>query len=261
MAIHLSFPSFPSQNVLLPDIIYVAPATLLPSHLRARASAAHMCFFQIVDHTANAERLFVRVSALPHRLDDLDSLRVYTLCLSAQQLVQSLPWDHALQAMATCDVRELVELHARERCCGPLLVPEAAPTAAAPLSTRPQEEQDVAIMALPEIFVSCETVEEIVASVQVAHKDAHPHKQQHWMQLTWLRAAMTMLRRQRSHVAHLQKKLLASLATLDHAIRCAFVAQHRVRHPLVCASPVFIEGRQVGWHLNVGVPVTVPLAA
>ena len=101
------------MNLILPTIsperTYVALATLLPCSLRAHASSANLCFFQVVDHATHAERLFVRVAALPHRLDTLDSARVFTLCLTTRQLAQALPWDQTLQDKATCDVRELVD--------------------------------------------------------------------------------------------------------------------------------------------------------
>src|SRR5579859_1921805 len=97
--------------IISPDQTYVAPATLLPYDLRLHASAANLCYFQVVDHAIDAERLFVRMTALPHRLDETDSPRVFTVCLSREQLAQALPWDRAMQARPTSDVRELVELH------------------------------------------------------------------------------------------------------------------------------------------------------
>jgi len=251
------------MTMILPSIshecTYVALATLLPCKLRAQASSANLCFFQVVDHATDAEQLFVRVSALPHHLDDLDSPRVYTVCLSTDQLVQALPWDRTLQAKPTCDVRELVELHVKQACDGILSVPDAAPPVAAP--ARPQEEKDIELVAVQEVFVSCETVQEVAAEMQAPQGNTPRHKQRKWVQLTWLHAAIAMLRRQCSHAAQLQGILRTYLAALDHAIRCAYVAQHRLRQPLVCANPVFIKGRQVGWHLRVGVPASTALAA
>src|SRR5713226_6658044 len=97
-----------------PDYTYIALATMLPCDLRAHASIANLCFFQVVDHTTDAEQFFVRVTALPHRLDDMDSPRVFTACLSAEQLAQSLLRDRAMQAKPPCDVRELVELQVKQ---------------------------------------------------------------------------------------------------------------------------------------------------
>ena len=249
------------MSMTLPTIsrehTYVALATLLPRSLRPRASSANLCFFQVVDHTTDAERMFVRVAALPHRLDDLDTPRVFTICLSDEQLAQALPWDRAMQARATCDVRELVELHAKQRG-GRVPVPSVAQMRA-PDPTHQQE--NVELVALPEVFVSCETVQEAVVEMQPPPVNVPQQKQRRWVRLTWLHAAIAMLRRQCLHVAQLQGILYAYLAALDRAIRCAFVAQHRLHQPLVCATPVFIEGRQVGWRLRVGVPASTALAA
>lgn len=237
---------------------YVALANLLPYDLRAQASVANLCFIQVVDHATDAERLFVRAAALPHRLNDLDSPRVFTFCLTSEQLVQALPWDHAMQGRPTCDVRELVELHTKQVCAGTFPSQPVAPIAA-PASPQPQE--NVELVALPEVFVSCETVQEVIVEMQPPPVNVPQKKQRRWVRLTWLHAAIAMLRRQCSPVAQLQGILHAYLAALDHAIRCAYVAQHRLHQPLVCASPVFIEGRQVGWHLRVGVPASTALAA
>jgi hypothetical protein len=237
---------------------YVALATLLPFNLRAQASSANLCFFQVVDHTSDAERLFVRAAALPHRLNDLNSPRVFTVCLTTEQLAQMLPWDRAMQARPTCDVRELVELHTKQ-VCGDTFPSQPVVPIAAPASL--QQQEDVELVALPEVFVSCETVQEVIVEMQPPPGNAPQQKQRKRVQLTWLHAAIAMLRRLRSHVAQLQGILHAYLAALDHAIRCAYVAQHRMHQPLVCASPVFIEGRQVGWRLIVGVPVSTALAA
>ena len=121
--------------------------------------------------------------------------------------------------------------------------------------------ENVELVALPEVFVSCETVQEAVVEMQPPPVNVPQQKQRRWVRLTWLHAAIAMLRRQCLHVAQLQGILYAYLAALDRAIRCAYVAQHRLHQPLVCATPVFIEGRQVGWRLRVGVPASTALAA
>src|SRR6266566_10085373 len=156
------------MSMTLPTIsrghTYVALATLLPRSLRPQASSAHLCFFQVVDHTTDAERMFVRVAALPHRLDDLDAPRVFTICLSDEQLAQALPWDRAMQARPTCDVRELVELHVKHAGDGIAPVSHAAPSVAAPV--RSQEKKDIELVAVQEVFVSCETVQEVAVERQ-----------------------------------------------------------------------------------------------
>src|SRR5947209_6731724 len=154
---NLPFSSYEDEHT------YVALANLLPYDLRAQASVANLCFFQVVDHATDAERLFVRAAALPHRLNDLDAPRVFTVCLSTEQLAQALPWDRTMQAKPTCDVRELVELHTKQVDVGTFPSQPVAPMAA-PASS--QQQEDVDLVALPEVFVSCETVQEVGVEMQ-----------------------------------------------------------------------------------------------
>ena len=117
------------------------------------------------------------------------------------------------------------------------------------------------LVTLPEVFVSCQTVQKVVADGQAPGEQASQQKQRAWTRVMWLRAAIAMMRHQLAHVSHVHSGLSAFLIRLDHAMRSSFVAQHRLHQPLVCASPVFIEGRQVGWHLRIGIPVSTALAA
>jgi hypothetical protein len=240
-----------------PEHTYVALATLLPCDLRAYASTAHLCYFQVVDHAPDAERLFVRATALPHRLDETDSPRVFTLCLSTEQLAQALPWDRAMQARPTCDVRDLVALHVQQMGGS---LPDTAPVAApAPAS---QVEEDMMLAPLPEVFVSCETIAHVVEDERVLSSVMPKRRMVSWMRRTWLRAALAVVVRQLSHVNwRLQGQLHAFLASLERVLRGVFVAQHRTRQLLVCVSPVFIENRHIGWRVQVGVPVSVARAA
>ncbi|MFL5657359.1 MAG: hypothetical protein ACJ8CB_24655 [Ktedonobacteraceae bacterium] len=240
-----------------PEHIYVAPATLLPCDLRAHASTASLCYFQVVDHAPHAERLFVRVTALPHRLDEADSPRVFTVCLRTEKLEQALPWDRAMQDRATCDVRELVECHVQQ--LGGML-PATAPVAAPALT--PAKEEDATLAPLPAIFVSCETVAQVAEDERILSSVMPKRHIISWTRRTWLRAALAVVMRQLSHINwRLHDHLYAFLASLESALRSVFVTQHRTRQQLVCASPVFIEDRQVGWRVQVGVPVPAALAA
>ena len=238
-----------------PGHTYVALATLLPCDLRAYASTAHLCYFQVVDHAPDARRLFIRATALPHRLDEPDSPRVFTLCLSTDQLAQALPWDRAMQARPTCDVRDLVELHVQQMGGS---LPTTAPVAA-PVS---QAEEDVTLAPLPEVFVSYETVAQVAEDERVLSSVMPKRRIVSWMRRTWLRAALAVVKRQLSHVNwRLQGQLHAFLASLERVLRGVFVAQHRTRQLLVCVSPVFIENRHVGWRVQFGVPVSAARAA
>ena len=242
-------------TAILPEQTYVAPATLLPCNLRMHASTTNLCYFQVVDHAPHAERLFVRVAALPHRLDDADSPRVFTLCLRTEQLARALPWDRAMQARPTCDVRELVALHVQQMGGTP---PATAPVAA----VSSKEEEDVTLAPLPEVFVSCETAAHVAEDERILSSVIPKRRIVAWIRRTWLRAALVVVMRQLSHVNwRLHGHLHAFLARLDSALRSVFVAQHRTRQPLVYASPVFIEDRQVGWRVQVGIPVPAALAA
>ena len=249
------------MSMTLPTILrghtYVALATLLPCDLRAYASSAHLCYFQVVDHAPDAERLFVRATALPHRLDETDSPRVFTLCLNTEQLAQALPWDRAMQARPTCDVRDLVVLHVQQMGGSlPAAAPVAAPTPAS------QAEEDMTLAPLPEVFVSCETVAQVAEDERILSSAMPKRRIVSWMRRTWLRAALAVVVRQLSHVNwRLQGQLHAFLASLERMLRCVFVAQHRTHQLLVCVSPVFIENRHVGWRVQVGVPVSAARAA
>ncbi len=239
-------------DTIMPEQTYVALATLLPSDLRPHASCACMCFFQ-VERSAGGSQHTVRVAALPHRLGDTKSTRVFLFSLSDEQLAQALPWDRPLQALPTCEVREQVEAHVR--AVGGTL-PPAEPTA---LPASPVQHE-VQFVALPEVFVSCETLQDALTEVDAPTQEFPTQQRRFWMQRVWLRAAVAMLRRQLAHVNQAcQVTLHAFLKHLDGAVRSVFVAAHHSQYPLVHASPAYCGDRHVGWHLRIGVPL--PLAA
>jgi len=68
---------------------YVAQAALFPTQLRPQINCAGLCYFQLV-HAVGPNYL-VRVVALPHRLNDVHSRRVFTARLDAEQIAQALP--------------------------------------------------------------------------------------------------------------------------------------------------------------------------
>ena len=241
-----------TQLCFSPETTYVAlAATILPPGLRPKASCAGLCHFQVVDHALDAERYFVRVAALPSRLNDLASERVFTLCLSVEQIAQALPWERALQTMATWDVREQVEAHIK-RAGG--MVPQSEPK---PLPSSPAPEE-VTLVPTPEMFVSCQTIEDVLHDTEVPREGATRHRQRFWLQQFWLRAVLAMVRRQMSHVNPLwQATLHLYLKALDVVTRRVFIACRRTHQPLVYARPAYCEDRQVGWYVRIGVPVTL----
>src|SRR5262249_44444914 len=148
--------------------------TLLPPALRHHASAAQLCYFRLAECAPQADRLFVRVSALPHRLDETNGPRVFTVCLTTEQIAQALLWDRTLQGLPTCEVRELVALHAQQvvgtslALASPLARAVTAPSA--PVAAETEEDlppagtqEGLSLVPLPEVFVSCETVQRVVA--------------------------------------------------------------------------------------------------
>jgi hypothetical protein len=274
----LSLSSFPSHNEYPQDTTYVAlAATLLPPELQVHASAAGLCFLRVVDHADQAKGVFVRVTALPHRLDDMDSSRVFTLYLSREQLAQALPWDRQMQARATCDVRELVtfqsqgvftirvdagqlasklpfpsqnEPHPTNRTTRPH--PQERREQADHLADQPQET--ITLLPLPELFVSSQTVQEIAtATPNAPSRTGSVPGRLSWTRFAWLHAALAMVRRQMSHAQQ-------AFAKLDTLLENVIATQRHLRQSLVSASAVYVGERLVGWRLQIAYPVREVLA-
>jgi hypothetical protein len=242
------------------DTTYVAlAATILPPDLQAYASAAGLCHLRIT--SSDAEHYFLEVAALPHRLNDFaSSKRVFTLWVEAEQLAHSsvLPWDRALQSLPTCDVRECLEAQMLSFPGDDITLPACAdslgvePQYAEP-APQEQERQVMTLLPLPEVFVSCQTVNEAVAEAPEPPFDDATFRLTRWTRLVWLRAALAMVRRQLAHSRQVFHKL-------DILLDKVIGAQRRLRQALVSASAVYVGDRLVGWRLKIALPMVEVLA-
>jgi hypothetical protein len=243
------------------DTTYVGlAAALLPYELQLQASAAGLCHLRIV--ALDEGQAVLQVAALPHRLHDAtSSRRVFTIWVAAPQLEHVLPWDRSLQGLPTCDVRE---------CLQELMfaVPLSAnnestlPACAASLEEEPenvepapqeQERQGVTLLPLPEVFVSCQTVNEAVAEAPEPPFDGSVFRLTRWTRLVWLHAALAMVRRQLTHSRQIFHKL-------DILLDKVIGAQRRLRQALVSANAVYVGRRLVGWRLKIALPLVEVLA-
>lgn len=264
MAMNLSISSlFPTHSELSQDTTYVAlAAMLLPPELQMQASAAGLCHVQFTGYTV-ADQHCIQVAALPHRFDEAaSSRRVFTVWVDAEQLASILPWDRSLQSLPTCEVRERLqlhpqhevpvrnELHLEDRTARPH--PQEPQEQADHLADHPQET--ITLLPLPELFVSSQTVQETVAETpNSSSRTGSVSGRLCWTRLTWLHAALAMVRRQMSH-AH------QTFAKLDTMLENVIATQRHLRHSLVSASAVYVGQRLVGWRLQIAYPVREVLA-
>src|SRR2546423_8364604 len=102
-----------------------------------------------------------------------------------------------------------------------------------------QERQVMTLLPLPEVFVSCQTVNETVAEVPEPPLDGATFRLTRWTRLVWLRAALAMVRRQLAHSRQVFHKL-------DILLDKVIGAQRRLRQALVSASAVYVGERLVG---------------
>lgn len=254
---------FPSQHEYPQDTTYVAlAATLLPPELQMQASAAGLCHVQITGYMV-ADQHCIQVAALPHRFDEAsDSRRVFTVWVDAEQLTSLLPWDRSLQALPTCEVRARLLLHPQHEL--PFRnEPHLEDRVARPHPQEPREHIDhldqqpqetITLLPLPELFVSSQTVQEIAAETPNKPLQAGSVSgRRSWTRLTWLHAALAMVRRQMSH-AH------QAFAKLDTLLENVIATQRHLRQSLVSASEVYVGKQLVGWRLQIAYPVREVLA-
>lgn len=100
-----------------PNMTYVGLSMLLPEELHALCSCAGLFYVQVLDVCVGGDLYRVEIAALPRYFsaDQRSSQRhVRTIFLTEGQCAQLVEWDRRLAAMATCDVRDLVEAHTRQ---------------------------------------------------------------------------------------------------------------------------------------------------
>jgi hypothetical protein len=248
-----------SSDCSYSNITYVALATtLLPSELQPYASAAGLCHLRIT--STNDENCLIQVAALPHRLHDITSFasrRVFTVWVDPEQLEHALPWDRTLQNLPTFEVRERLEEEAQ---MFPFPLSETddttLSTCAKPVplvETTGQEHQTMTLIPLPELFVSCETVNETVTEVPEPPFDGSALRLNRWTRLVWLHAALAMVRRQLAHTRQVFFKL-------DVLLDKVIAEQRHLHQSLVSANAVYVGKRLVGWRLRIALPMMEVLA-
>jgi hypothetical protein len=96
------------------DVTYIGLASLLPQEDQALYSCAGLFYVQVLDVCVGGDLYRVEIAALPRYFSaDQRSYQrhVRTIFLTEGQCAQLVEWDRRLAAMATCDVRDLVEAH------------------------------------------------------------------------------------------------------------------------------------------------------
>lgn len=240
------------------DITYVALESILPPDLQVHASTAGLCHLRLI--STDGQDCLLQVAALPHRLNDPASSptrRVFTVWVAAEHVAHALPWERAIQHLPAFEVRERLEAEAHLSSC---TLPSADDTALStpvepisPMETEEQGRQAMTLIPLPEVFVSCETVNETVAEAPEPPLDAPAFRLNRWTRLVWLRAALAMVRRQLVHTRQVFYKL-------DVLLDKVITAQQRVQQSLVSASAVYAGKRLVGWRLQIALPMTEVLS-
>jgi len=119
---------------------------------------------------------------------------------------------------------------------------EGEPEYAVP-APQEQERQTITLLPLPEVFVSCQTVNETVAEAPEPPFEGAAFRLTRWTRLVWLHAALAMVRRQLAHSRQIFHKL-------DILLDKVIGAQRRLRQALVSANAVYVGERLVGWRLE-----------
>lgn len=236
-----------------PQRIYVALAASLPVPQRV-LSCAGLCYIQLLDDPDQEGR--VRVAALPSHLELASRWKVRTLSLREEHLHLMLPWDRTLQRLATCCVRDVLQVYA-SRISG-VEVPahpyawrgSEQPTQMLPCE---REQQDVAGEALPEqVFIPVEIAQELANQFKTTKK--RNCKKICSPRFFWLKAIITTLQQQRTSLSTFETMLFKMLKYLKKrwqgegkVERSAFQIQ---------ATPVRKEQTCLGWSLLLGFPQT-----
>ena len=237
--------------------VYVALADTLPPELQPKASCAGLCYL-VVEQQMQAGSYRVKAAALPQRLSDPRCHRVFTVFVEADELAQVLPYDRALQSIPTCDLRELLEQRGsggRDLLCAP--EEQRNGSALSLVALEPSGEERAAL--LPELFVSQQTVADAAEVVDVpAGGGSSKRCRLHVLQFIWIQAAMMMARRQMESAKWSPQRDLHTTYSKLHAYLCrVFEACHQAYRMFVSARPAYVEDRQVGWYIQVGVPASL----
>src|SRR5207248_4195788 len=231
---------------------------ILPLELRPQASCAGLSYLVVEQHIQPGSYR-VKAAALPQRLSDSRSQRVFTVFVETDELAQALPYDRALQSIPTCDLRELLEQRGsggRDLLCAP--GKEQRNGSALPLvALEPSREERAAL--LPELFVSLQTAADAAEVVDAPLGGGTSKRRSlHVLQFIWIQAAMMMARRQMESAKWSPQRDLHTTYSKLHAYLCrVFEACHQAYRMFVSARPAYVHDRQVGWYIQVGVPASL----
>ena len=236
-----------------PDIAYVSPASIfvalaavtLPNDpdLHACLSCAHLCYFQ-VERSIDDDLHHVRIAALPHRLQDVDSgNHSEFMYLTASQLAQALPWDRMLQGMVTSDIRALLESHSAQMSDTPLESLIALP----PIPTEPSFS--CVLVSRQDLHYALETMhrtaEDVLApAAQIRRRGMR--RLQRWLDVVLFRAVLSTLV-QRTELYQMVQRVLRS--------------RRQFPQRLISACEVYNDGLLQGWLVQVTIPRTLASAA
>jgi len=182
--------------------------------------------------------------------------------LTEEALYFALPWDIRLQGKCSGDILTAMQAHAQAIRPVQRVVPESFQsqreyprydTSQSHPQEQPKTPEAATLIPLPELFVSYQTVDEVITeSLEPSYTDIPSHPTS-WARLVWLRAALAMVRRQMRHSRQV-------FAKLDVLLDKVVDAQCHMRQSLVSANPVQIGNRLVGWRLTIALPLAEVLA-
>lgn len=235
------------------DTVYVSPASIfvalaavtLPNDpdLHACLSCAHLCYFQ-VERSIDDDLHHVRIAALPHRLQDVDSgNHSEFMYLTAAQLAQALPWDRVLQGMVTSDIRALLESHRAQMSDTPMELPIALP----PVSTEPSFS--FLLVSRQDLHYALETMhhsaEDVLASATAIKRNGMC-RMQRWLDVVLFRAVLSTL---------------AQCTELHQLVQRVLRSRRQFPQRMINACEVYNDGLLQGWLVQVTIPRTLASAA
>ena len=244
-------PVQPSETLVAPTLplppdreqLFLAPAALLPADLRALCSCAGLFYARVWDvlETDEGPVYDLEVAALARYFTGPGTTyqqHVRGFDLPANQFTFFLEWDRALDAMATSDVRDLVEEHARRAT---IAIP------AEPVALEREEEAD--LLPLPQMFVTRTAVRDALDKTQ-----ANEHGRR-IVQTALLEAALETLSEQLEQ-RWMGQQERCQLERCYEQIRAVqqWRRTRRTWQRVVAFAPVLDQGRR-GWDIVIGVPV------
>jgi len=246
------------------------------SSLRADADNEGICYIHVISSLGDGWYL-VRVAARPEFLP-----KGYIMILSEGQLAYMLPWDCRLRGghmTPDCIYKRLCAYRASHQPTRQRVTPapgqpsgesqaletttsaDVLGTPAAPMAF---ERTLIKTRPLPHVFVTQADFQQAIERMELLQEiPGTGHRpvrckacQRHWLERVMIRAALTVLERERS-----QERSEASLLLdrLQQAIRRVLTSLQRFHQHLTKLSMVFQGKQHIGWWVQVDLPVTLAL--